>query len=361
MLPRAPGWFGGRAGEGGLPRMRLTIVFAVLALVMYASWTSRTLTAQSQPAPAVEEGSRSSLPLWAYPVLPRPARPPAADGVRPSADTTPRHVPGSSATYTTAQVFDLFGVPDWFPDDHPKMPPPVAEGRKPDAAACGYCHLPDGLGRPENESVAGLPKEYILEQINDFKNGTRKSSEPGMGSVNFMIRVAKAVTPEEAAAGADYFSKLKLTKWIRVVETDIVPKTRPSGGMLVTEPDGTEPIGSRVIEVSENLEQTELRNPRSGFIAYVPTGSLKAGEAIVTTGGGGKTMACATCHGPDLKGMGNIPGIAGRSPSQMARQLIDFRTGARNGQNAALMKTAVAKLSDDDIVTITAYLASLNP
>ena len=241
------------------------------------------------------------------------------------------------------------------------MPDPVGHGRKPAVYACGYCHLPNGLGRPENQSVAGLPKEYIVQQVKDFASGARHSAEPKMPSCANMILIAKAMTPEEMTASAEYLSKLKLTKWIRVVETDTVPKTRIAGGMLVTEASGMEPIGSRVVEVSENLEQTELRNSHSGFIAYVPTGSLKVGEALVKTGGDGKTMACGMCHGQDLKGMGNIPGIAGRSPSQMARALIDFRTGARNGSQGAMMKMPVAKLTDDDVVAITAYLASLEP
>jgi cytochrome c553 len=149
-----------------------------------------------------------------------------------------------------------------------------------------------------------------------------------------------------------------------VVEAAEVPKTRVAGFMLVpVEGGGMEPIGERVVEMPENLEQTELRNSKSGFVAYVPPGSLKRGEALVKTGGEGKTLACTMCHGPDLHGVaaGNIPSIAGRSPSQMARQIIDFQTGARNGANAALMKAPVARLTESDIVAITGYLASLNP
>jgi cytochrome c553 len=305
----------------------------------------------------------SALPLWAYPVLPPPPRPAGTPGPRPTAapDETPRNVPGSSQTYTKAYIADAFTVPDWFPDEHPPMPAPVRQGKRPDARACGYCHLPNGLGRPENQSIAGLPKAYIIGQLKDFRDGSRHSSESRMDSVNHMILAAKAVTPDEVEAAADYFSQLKLTKWIRVVETDTVPRTRVAGGMLVAGADGTEPIGSRIIEVPEDYEQTELRNPRSGFIAYVPKGSLKAGEALVKTGGDGKTIACTACHGPNLQGLSDIPGIAGRSPSQMTRQLIDFRNGARNGPGAAMMKLPVSKLTDDDIVAITAYLASLEP
>ena len=82
---------------------------------------------------------------------------------------------------------------------------------------------------------------------------------------------------------------------------------------------------------------------RSGFIAYAPTGSIKRGEALATTGGNGKTMACGTCHGPDLKGVGPIPNLAGRSPSYLARQMYDIKLGTRNGAMAALMKPVVAE------------------
>ena len=104
-----------------------------------------------------------------------------------------------------------------------------------------------------------------------------------------------------------------------------------------------------------------LRDPRSGFVAYAPMGSLKRGEALVRTGGSGKTVACGACHGADLSGMGPVPGIAGRSPSYIARQMYDVQSGARNGEWAALMKPVVEKLTDDDYVSISAYVASLKP
>jgi cytochrome c553 len=192
--------------------------------------------------------------------------------------------------------------------------------------------------------------------MSDFKHGLRKSSDPEMVSVTNMVKLSESITDEEIKAAAAYFSSFKLKPWIRVVEVDQVPKTAPAGGMMVVTPGGgTEPIGDRVIEVSENLERTELRDPTSGFIAYVPKGSREKGKALV------QTMACTACHGPDLKGAGSIPSIAGRSPSQMARQLIDFQTGARNGSMAPMMKGVVSKLKVEDIVAITGYLAAQTP
>ena len=242
------------------------------------------------------------------------------------------------------------------------MPEVVSNGRKPGVFACGHCHLPNGQGRPENESVAGLPTAYIVQQMADFKNGLRKSSDPGMLSVTNMVLLSKSVTGDDVKAAADYFSSIKLKPWIRVIEVENVPRTRIAGGMLVlADGGGTEPIGERVIEVPENLERTELRDPTSGFIAYVPKGSLEKGKLLVTAGGNGTTMQCTMCHGQNLQGMGNVPSIAGRSPSQMTRQIIDFQTGARNGSLAPLMKGVVTKLTIEDIVAITGYLASQAP
>jgi cytochrome c553 len=295
---------------------------------------------------------QDKLPTWAYP----------GHFSANAGGPEPQHLSGSKASYTKSQINDLFVVPDWYPDEHPPMPDVVAHGRKPDVPACGHCHLPNGQGRPENASVAGLPAAYIIAQMADFKNGLRKGSDPEMLSVTNMVKLSKSTSDDDVKAAAAYFSSIKLKPWIRVVEVDQVPKTKPAGGMMVVIDGGeTEPIGNRVIEVSENLEKTELRDPNSGFIAYVPKGSLEKGKELAMSGGNGKTMACTMCHGPDLKGAGSIPSIAGRSPSQMARQLIDFQTGARNGSMAPMMKGVAAKLTMEDIVAVTGYLASQAP
>ena len=121
-----------------------------------------------------------------------------------------------------------------------------------------------------------------------------------------------------------------------------------------------QPIGSRILEVPEDLSRTELRDPGSPFIAYVPPGSIAKGEALVKTGGG-KTVACGVCHGEDLRGLGPVPGLAGRSPSYVARQLFDFQSGARKGAWSDLMKGVVAKLTLEDLIAIAAYTASRAP
>ena len=146
-----------------------------------------------------------------------------------------------------------------------------------------------------------------------------------------------------------------------MVEAATVPKTHVAGYMLVPDADGgTEPIGQRIVETPENLAQTELRDSGSGFIAYVPPGSIARGEKLVSSGGG-RTTPCGICHGADLKGLGPVPRLAGRSPSYIVRQLYDFRSGARSGLWSPLMQGVVKDMSPDDLIAIAAYTASRKP
>jgi cytochrome c553 len=165
------------------------------------------------------------------------------------------------------------------------------------------------------------------------------------------------MTIEEINAAADYFGAMKWTPWIKVVESKTAPKTRVQNGLfLKLEGEETEPLGQRIIEVPVNAEATEvLRDPRSGFTAYVPVGSLKKGEALA------KNKQCAVCHGTDLRGVGPVPGIAGRSPSYLMRQMYDMQHGARKGLWSGLMKPVVANLSEDELMTLAAYAAAQTP
>jgi cytochrome c553 len=243
------------------------------------------------------------------------------------------------------------------------MPDVVAHGKRPDARACALCHYPNGKGRQENAGIAGLPVSYFIQQMNDYRSGVRKSAEPRKANTNAMIAIAKAMTPDEIRVAAEYFGAMKWTPWIRVVEADTVPTTESRGGIWI--PIGgnqKEPIGVRIIETPQNPERTEiLRDPRSGFIAYAPTGSIKKGETLVKTGGHGKTVECGLCHGADLQGLGPVPGIAGRSPSYLVRQMYDMQAGARHGEWADLMTPVVATLTNDDLVNIAAYVSSRVP
>ena len=252
-------------------------------------------------------------PAWAYAIpLPRPAGAPA-----PPPDTSVKQLPGSTLTFTRQQISDGFGPADWFPGDHPPMPDIVAHGKRPDVRACALCHYPNGKGRQENAGVSGLPVSYFIQTMNDFRNGLRKSAEPRKNNTNLMIAIAKAMTPEEIKRRREYFGAMKWTPWIRVVETNTVPKMESRGGIWIPiEGNAKEPIGMRIIETPENPERTEiLRDPRSGFIAYVPRRQHQEGRGARHVGGNGRTVACGPCHGADLEGSARCPESPGAPPA----------------------------------------------
>jgi cytochrome c553 len=329
--------------------MKYSAVFRVILSVLAAS-AAMVSVAIAKTQPVV------TPPEWAYPV-----NPPSITAA-PVDDTTLRRVPGSTVTYSLPQVRDLFSAPDWHPGDHPPLPKIVSEGRRPDVYACGFCHRADGAGAPENSSLAGLPEAYIIQQVADIKSGARKTSVPVREPTRLMTSLSKAATAKEIREAAAYFSALKPKKNIRVIETDSAPKTFVTGWHLAASPSGgKELLGQRIIEVPESLEHFISRDARAMLIAYVPTGSVAKGRALAETGGKGKTVACAACHGAGLKGMAQFPGIAGRSPTYIVRQLYDFKHGARKGSGAAMMQPTVEKLGIEDVVNLAAYLATLAP
>ena len=294
-------------------------------------------------------------PAWAYPRTNPDYKPPIDDG-------KPVRVPDSSASHTWSQLRDRFIAPLWHPDDHRAMPDIVAGGRKPSVFACGFCHRPTGPGGPENADLAGLPKSYILQQMTDYRSGARTTAAPERVPSKLMIQLSKSITDAEISAAADYFSALQPRKRIKVIETDTAPKTYVAGLFWTAVENGEhEPIGARIVEIPDDLIRFESRDHRATFTAYVPVGSLAKGEALVMNGGAGKTTPCSVCHGPDLKGLGPLPSIVGRSPSYVFRQLYDFQHGSRAGEWSPLMVQVLANLDQQDLLAIAAYLASRDP
>ena len=295
--------------------------------------------------------AQSAKPDWAFP---------EADKIVPSPSADPYRlhtIPGSKLSITRAQIEDMYNVPDWFPDMYPPMPDIVRSGnRQTGIRACGACHLPTGTGHTESAWLAGLPVSYFLRQLADFRSGDRKGSDP-------MSAIAAALTEEESRHAAEYFASLQARPWIRVVESVTVPRTYVAAdNKRLRHPEGgTEALANRIIEIAEDEQRLLNRDPRSGYIAYVPPGSIDKGRELVTTGGNGKTDPCALCHGETLQGMGDIPALAGRHPGYIVRQLWNFRNGLRQGASNEEMQIEVEELTVEDMLAIAAYLGSLKP
>ena len=339
--------------------------------LLIASLTIFSVSLYAQP---IEHGP--DWPYWAYgqlapfsssdrvaPPCPDDATPLgcAYSGSQTEEDGIKLTLPDSDQTFTAAEADFDYGPGDWYPGDHPPMPDVVAHGKQEEELrSCSLCHYANGQGKMENGHVAGLPVDYFIQQLEIFERGERHSADIRKANTNEMAKIAAGLSADEKRLIAEYFGSIEYKQMVRVVETEQVPQVRASlNGLLLPLTDlPMEPIGQRIIEVPEQPERTEVhRDPRSGFIAYVPPGSLAKGEELVTTGGG-KTIQCGLCHGPEQKGLGIIPPIAGRTTSYIMRQLWDVKQGTRI---SPVMVPIVANLTAEDMLNITAYIASLEP
>jgi cytochrome c553 len=318
----------------------------------------RTLAALSSLIIAVLSGAVAAqdpfdIPTWAYP------------GGKPDstvADSVRLHrLPGSAERFTLRHVVNRFDPPDWHPQNHLPMPDVVAHGRVPKLYACAYCHLPNGTGRPENATLAGLPEAYIVAQLGAFRSSARRSPLPSYVPGLSMHTVALNATDADVASAARYFSRLKGEPRVKVVETARIPRMQEAAFVYRRVPGGgTEPLGDRIIEGPPDFERHELRDDALTYVAYVPPGSIKRGRSIATTGANGVTTACVTCHGAKLTGVDSIPRLAGHFPTYIMRQLVAFKTGARLTSASQPMQAVVARMSVADMIAVAAYAGSLN-
>lgn len=297
--------------------------------------------------------STDAVPAWLYPM-----NPPASGNAAPD-ERVRVHLPSSKLSFREAQLSDLFYAPDWFPRAHGPMPDIVARGRPPEVYACGYCHSPRGQGRPENSSLAGLPAAYIEQQVADFKSGARRSPWRGpYRPPDLMIHLAAFADAADVAAAALYFSQQRLLPRVRVLERARVPQSQVVGWVYATAPTGAdEALGERLLEFAPDPVRHENRDETMRYVAYAPLGSIGRGRSLAER----SSLACVSCHGPALRGAGVIPGLAGRSPSYLLRQLLAFKVGAREGATGAPMKPVAANLQLRDMIDVAAYAASLLP
>jgi len=314
----------------------------MLARLLVPVWTL-ALVASGQDITKIR------MPSWAFHIPdPKRQQPPSKEAEGPI------QVPGSSKSYTAAQIDDLSNPPDWFPDEHGAVPAVVQHGMGA-VLACGSCHLMSGHGHPESADLAGLPVDYLIRQMADFKSGARKDPVR-------MTAIGQAISADDARQAAEWFASLKPGGWVKVVETDTVPRsyiTLKGRMRLFYQADVKEPLGTRIIELPDDPARAMSRDPHSGFVAYVPKGSIAKGEALAKTGGSGKTIACGICHGDSLEGIGDVPRLAGLHPDYIVRQLWYFQGSAYSGTSSALMKKVAANLDVNDAIALAAYAASL--
>ena len=328
---------------------------AVVAVVLAAA--SGAVPA-AQRVPVVH--SEAMDVAWLFPLNPpTPAAVSAADGHAEGNGLV--RLPDSAQAFTEAQLKDLFFAPDWHPEAHSPMPQIVIRGRAPEVSACGYCHLPDGQGRPENSALAGLPADYIVQQVADMKSGARHGPvhDGAPWPVDSMRLVAVNASSAEVRAAAEYFSAQTLRPRVTVLERSIIPRMVAAKWIYMMDPrGGSEPLGQRLIEWAPDMSRHEHRDDRMLYTAFVPPGSLERGSLLANVGKNGITPSCTSCHGAHLQGVGLVPAIAGRSPTYLLRQLVGFQTGARAGAAAAPMLPVASALDMDDMIAVAAFAAA---
>jgi cytochrome c553 len=194
--------------------------------------------------------------------------------------------------------------------------------------------------------------------VHAFRDGERADVRTGR-----MVQVAKTISEQDLKAAAEYYAAIgpDRQKWLKTVAGNEVPKGLApfgGGGFRYHAPEGgmeALPEGM-IVEVAENDDLVRARDQiDGGFVQYVRAEDLALGEKVAAANG------CGTCHGADYKGVGDVPRLAGQHSLYLIRQLKDMQTGARKDKNVAIMKPIVAKLSDREMVAVSAYLASKTP
>jgi cytochrome c553 len=284
--------------------------------------------------PVASYAAENSL-QWAYPVEP----PPGA----PNADAAP---PGKKVNQ-----YLLFGSYTGLP----AIPKAVTTGKP---LPCMQCHLANGGSHPESAAISGLSANYIIEQVHAFRDGQRADVRTGR-----MVQVAKTISEADLKAAAEYFAAIgpDRQKWLKTIVGNEAPKGPApfgGGGFRYHAPEGgMEPLPvGRVVETAEDDDLVRARDQiDGGFVQYVNAEDLALGEKIAADG------KCGTCHGAEFKGKGDVPRLAGQHSVYLIRQLKDMQTGARTDKKVAVMKSIIDKLSDREMVAVSAYLASKSP
>jgi cytochrome c553 len=167
---------------------------------------------------------------------------------------------------------------------------------------CSACHGQNGEGVASvGPRLAGLSKNYILDQLAAFRTGARKNP--------IMQPIASALTAEKAGDVADYLSSATAV-------------SRPVPASLDAEVKGR--------ELAEHGRWAD------------------------------GLPACDNCHAPAGVGVApDFPYLAGQQAGYIEQQIQNWRAGERKGDSLGLMRAAASKLRDDDIAAVAAYFASL--
>ncbi|MGA2776455.1 MAG: c-type cytochrome [Steroidobacteraceae bacterium] len=169
------------------------------------------------------------------------------------------------------------------------------------SVVCQACHGATGNSvNPDWPSLAGLGADYIAQQLQNFKDAKR--SNP------IMNPMAMSLSADDMADLGAYFGSQKN-----------IP-----------------------------LE------PEPQF--------MKAGAKLYRGGDTARNIpACMACHGPDGAGIeaAKFPALRGQQSGYFVKQLHDYASGARATGPNNIMQTIAARLSEDDMRDLAAYIKGI--
>ena len=165
---------------------------------------------------------------------------------------------------------------------------------------CSWCHGPSGEGLSTAPRLAGQTRQYIENQLVDFRHHSRDNPK----SQAYMWGAAERVGPEAAYELAVYFSSL-------------TPEAASDG--------------------DRNL--------------------IAAGQAIYKDGNQSANIpSCVACHGPNAEGVGAMPRLGGLSQRYLKRRLLQWGEGYH-----ATAKTPMAEIAKNlppyEIDALASYLS----
>ncbi|GAW95116.1 cytochrome c [Colwellia marinimaniae] len=195
-----------------------------------------------------------------------------------------------------------------------------ANAGKEKAAVCSACHGPTGVSAsPIFPNLAGQNDAYIIKQLKDFKSGARTDA--------MMAPMAANLSDADMADLAAHFSGLPSAN-------EQAAASASTGSSAETAPSSA--------AVAGNVE----------VLSSTPAAAIYAGNVAA---GKNKAVACAACHGADGNSPAPMyPSLAGQSANYLAKQLADFKSGARKDP---VMAGMVAALSKEDINDLAAFFA----
>ncbi len=122
------------------------------------------------------------------------------------------------------------------------------------------------------------------------------------------------------------------------------------------------PAAQPQIEVSQHAGAQQCvvchnpHSPKIGGPAAAAATAAPAEAAAAPVGIQGLVAKCVGCHGADGLGVGAFPALAGKDADYLAKQLRDYKSGARP---SPMMATFAKSLSEEEIADLAAYYASL--